>query len=380
MYNSSAFLSESHNSSVYNITESTGASDAVMYISMFITPIFILGGICGNTISFVVFVHTHLKYNSSSVYLAALNVVDSGFLLALLPAWLGWIHVDIFHMEGWCQTTIYLTYVFAFLSVWIVVSFTLERFVVVFYPLRRAAICTTRRALITVGILVGVALIYYSYTLWTTFISDYRGLPTCMSKTEYHSALRVLSVVDTFITLVVPSILIILLNSGISLKLILYYRKHTPAAHEGSTTKSNSSSSGSPPHADNTLDQKLCDISTHKKSAFSFSTAQVQLQRRRSFQNRTTRTLLLISTIFVVLNLPSHLFRIYAVCLALAGQEDPVTFTKSLIQELCLLLYYANFACNLFLYTLCSNSFRKALIKLKNRMVRRICKTCFWYR
>ena len=376
----------------YSDANTTGISDAVMYINIFVIPIFVLVGIVGNTISFIVFVYTHLKYNSSSVYLAALNIVDTGFLLSLIPAWLGWVHVDIFHTDGWCQITIYFAYVFAFLSVWIVVSFTAERFVVVFYPLRRSSMCTIRRALMMVCILVGFAMVYYSYALWATSVEDYEGLPTCLSKSQYHAALRVLSVVDTVITLVVPSALIIILNSSISCKLILYYKKHansTNTSHR-SSNKSTSSSSGLPPAAAHDggggggggggLTERLhhptkdATISSRTpKSVFCISQAQVQLQRRRNFQNRTTRTLLLISTIFVVLNLPSHLFRIFAVLSALTGYEYSDTYTMSLLQELSLLSYYANFASNLFLYTLCSNSFRKALIKLKNRMVRYLC-------
>ena len=42
----------------------------------------------------------------------------------------------IFHTDGWCQFVTYATYVSAFLSAWIVVGFTVERYIVVYYPLQ----------------------------------------------------------------------------------------------------------------------------------------------------------------------------------------------------------------------------------------------------
>jgi len=60
----------------------------------------------------------------------------------------GWIGIHIFHKNGWCQTISYCTYVCSFLSAWTVVSFTVERWIVVFHPLKRHRLCTPRRAIV----------------------------------------------------------------------------------------------------------------------------------------------------------------------------------------------------------------------------------------
>ena len=80
-----------------------GMAHIILNVNKFGIPLILVIGIVGNTISFLVFVLTPLRYKSSSIYLAFMNVADTGFLVSLIPAWLGWIHIDIFHTEGWCQ-------------------------------------------------------------------------------------------------------------------------------------------------------------------------------------------------------------------------------------------------------------------------------------
>ena len=60
----------------------------VTYIlTRYVTPVVIFIGILGNTLSFVVFIGTHLSRQSSSIYLAVLAAVDNIFLLTLLTVW-----------------------------------------------------------------------------------------------------------------------------------------------------------------------------------------------------------------------------------------------------------------------------------------------------
>ena len=340
----------------------------VMYINIVAIPIFVLIGVVGNGISFIVLLSTHLRTKSSSIYLAALNVVDTGFLISLIPAWLGWLRVDVFHMNGWCQATIYAAYVFAFLSVWLVVSFTAERFVIVFFPLMRSSICTTKRALLSVCLITVIGLLLYSYTLFTTSVQQHQGLATCMAEPKHHPTLEVLSVVDTVITLVLPCVCVLVLNGSIYWKLSMHYKQYQLQSLCCSSNQNNYEES-----------EMLHYIPNQRSGApFSISAASLKLHKERRFQNSTTRTLLIISSVFLLLNLPSHAFRIYVVSMALygGGHEYILSATMSSVQELCLLLYYANFSCNLFLYSVCSRGYRLALIGLYNQLKARLQTFC----
>ena len=71
-----------------------------LYVNTIGIPIIVVVGVVGNTISFVVFVTTHLRFKSASVYLAFMNITDTGFLLSLVPVWLGWVDIHIFNTNG----------------------------------------------------------------------------------------------------------------------------------------------------------------------------------------------------------------------------------------------------------------------------------------
>ena len=52
----------------------------LFHVNLYFTPVIIIVGLLGNITSFFVFVTTSLRHLSSSVYLAALALADSGFL------------------------------------------------------------------------------------------------------------------------------------------------------------------------------------------------------------------------------------------------------------------------------------------------------------
>ena len=56
-------------------------------LNTYVTPLVIFIGVLGNTLSFVVFVGTHLSRQSSSIYLAVLAAVDNVFLITLIFIW-----------------------------------------------------------------------------------------------------------------------------------------------------------------------------------------------------------------------------------------------------------------------------------------------------
>jgi len=66
-------------------------------------------------------------------------------------------------------------------SEWTVVSFTVERWIVVFHPLKRHRLCTRKRAITAMLSLTVVSLLFYSFSLFTTSVRYIRGLPVCVT-------------------------------------------------------------------------------------------------------------------------------------------------------------------------------------------------------
>ncbi|ELT90908.1 hypothetical protein CAPTEDRAFT_26880, partial [Capitella teleta] len=227
----------------------------------YFVPIMVVVGLLGNLISFLVFVATYMRRLSSSVYLAALSMVDMVFLMCVLLSWGVNIGISTYQKDGWCQMFTYFTYVSSFLSVWYVVSFTVERYIAVHFPLRRFEFCTTNRAKIVVLSLACLAAVIYSFGTWTSGVNSYFEMPVCGPLPQFSYLVNMVHNVDTLITLVLPFLAILFMNVRIALKVMQFYSTRR------SVTEQN--------------------------------------------QVRVTKMLLIVSSIFLVLNLPRHSERVY---------------------------------------------------------------------
>ena len=417
------------------------------WMHVYITPIIIVVGILGNVLSCVVLLGTHLRRQSSSVYLACLSIADTGFLMTLFIAWLAWVNVNVINKQGWCQLTVFLAYVSAFLSVWSVVSFTAERYIAVWHPFHRHIMCSAKRAKILVVCLTVIGFLIYSPSLWTSTIVEMLGTHVCSPDPDLISVANAMMNVDTVITLVIPALIIIPLNICIVIKIYRTLQEHA-ALHEEDTpqgdafcsqsaklrTPSNSHSQSQShshshshshsrtPSVDNDshsvgevtgnseriangnghLQQdylcnnnnrghtghRLGSVSGHhgrgltrgdtchsslsgKQSEGSFArraTTNAALKRRSHSQMKTTRTLVFISSIFVLLNAPSHIFRINAFIVSMRGDHYRATDANLRGHEAAQLLYYVNFSINFFLYSACAQRFRKTLKRMLKRL------------
>lgn len=153
------------------------------YYTLALVPV----GSVGNILSVIAFFNTKLRNLSSSYYLAALSISNTGFLLGAFIAWLNYLDIDIDRKIYYCQFYTYTSGLFNFLSVWIMVSFTVERFIAVIYPLKRRTMCTVKRAravligLTCVGSVVNVPYFIYAAPRCSHFYNDF----PCDASDEY---------------------------------------------------------------------------------------------------------------------------------------------------------------------------------------------------
>ena len=104
-------LNTSNTQEMCTVNVKTGFELSIEFMNKYILPLIMLAGLIGNTMSFVVFRYTYLRHQSSSIYLAFLNMVDNVFLVSLgVGVWFGWIRVYIMHRQVLCQLIVYLTY------------------------------------------------------------------------------------------------------------------------------------------------------------------------------------------------------------------------------------------------------------------------------
>lgn len=97
-------------------------------LNIYLIPVIIVVGLAGNSAAFVVLMVTpRLFCQSSNMYLAFLAMVDNLSLVFVMTVWFGWIGINFFHRNGWCQAINYFASVCSFLSAWTVIGGSLIR-------------------------------------------------------------------------------------------------------------------------------------------------------------------------------------------------------------------------------------------------------------
>ncbi|XP_043285868.1 thyrotropin-releasing hormone receptor [Venturia canescens] len=302
---------------------------------LYYPPILVILGGLGNCLSVCVFFCTKMRRSSSSFYLAALAISDTGFLASLFVFWLNMVGLGVFSRPGYCQFFIYLPTLCSFLSVWFVVAFTVERFIAVCYPLRRQSMCTVARAKSILISLTILGLVLCSPVLWFSRprpAGHKINITVCKLAEEWESWASVFNVADTILTFVLPFTVIVVLNSLIVKsvwRLARVRRTMTTSTRSTKNEKASSSSSKSIP-------------------------------RSTVSQTKITKMLLVVSSVFLCFNLPAYVMRVHAF---IKGNEE-VPRATVIIQHVCNLLFDTNFGINFVLYCASGQNFRKAVVRM----------------
>ncbi|XP_017780115.1 PREDICTED: FMRFamide receptor [Nicrophorus vespilloides] len=294
------------------------------------TPILVHLGALGNALSVYVIFRTKLRKLSSSYYLVALSISDTIFLITIFILWLQMNGINIFNKPIVCPLMIYLSGVVGCMSVWVVMAFTAERFVAVMYPLKSKFMCTVSRAKIIIFTLLSIAMIVYSPQLLFADVIDHpvTNKSVCDVKAEWQREAHIFNIFDFIATFVVPMSVITVLNACIIKNIWKFSevrRKLTNTKLEGNAARSRKS-------------------------------------KNKSSQN-LTKMLVIVSTVSVVMNLPSYICRILAYLIAADVLGVPASMIDSFIlfQQLSQILFYTTFGINFALYCISGQNFRRSV-------------------
>ncbi|ESP04888.1 hypothetical protein LOTGIDRAFT_97171, partial [Lottia gigantea] len=188
-------------------------------------PIICVIGIVGNTLAAGAFFSAQLRTISCCLYLGVKCLSDIGFLVSLFVVWLYRVHVPIFSLNVICQTTIFLSYICAFSSVWLVVIITFENFIRISQPQLVPVICTSRMGKIVITSCTIISLLLYNFPLWTTGIVEDAQGTFCSTYGEFQQATVILTYIDTMLTLVLPFFLMVILVVLITIAAIQAYER-----------------------------------------------------------------------------------------------------------------------------------------------------------
>lgn len=348
---------------LYETTEKDRYQEVVKHLELYMAPVIFVVGICGNLVCFTVFVATHLTRSSCYIYLAALAVSDTLFSVCMFLSWgTANIGLSVYKHQGSCQVFVYLTHVSCFLSVWTVVAFTVERWFVTCYPLRRHEIVHNGRfAKKVVTILTLLAVLAYSHCFFTHGISEFLNQVICSPYPHYSHAVFIINMLNTVIDLIIPTLIIISCNIKMTYIIhkflkdnaifLLYQQRQN--IEKWNFNKSNSGN-----------DRK--SISSGSCSLYNRTSIS------RSTHTRATRMLIIVSTVFLVCNVPSHACEVYGFIMTLLDHTYVPGPNFLLTQKIFHMLYCINFSVNFFLYSVSSRSFRIGMKRLYVKMKRKL--------
>lgn len=295
----------------------------------YFTPVIIVVGLVGNTLSLSVFMSKAMRNLSASLYLTFLSISD--MLVLIIYVFFDWLSrgtpylpgnmsVQVIHMDGVCHAFLYLSYTMRFVSVWLIVGFTIERYIGICWPLKRITVCTRGYAKrsILMYILLGMTLSIYKPLLSGVYnVSEYFSMKRCTHKPESKFTSFVMDVTFGIFITVVPFFIICILNCLMTRRLFM------------------------------------------RRGSNRFRRIAHEHQIRLEF----TLILLGVSTCFIALNLPYfvvwcfQMYRSYTVSLDYAHN-----FRQT--RELLLItrtIFYLNYCINFFLYSITGACFRKEL-------------------
>ncbi|KAH3807849.1 hypothetical protein DPMN_136196 [Dreissena polymorpha] len=306
-------------SDVRNGTELTKIEHLIRALDYFVLPAIVIIGTLGNIMSFLTFVSKPLGLCSSSVLLALRSVSDLGFLGTVFVIWLSAVfELHLNDVKAVCQLLVFASYVCGCFSVWLVVLVTVENFLRIFKPFTVSKICTRKKAKLISGIMAIIITGIYSFPFWTIG-------PQCRPENSYRSFVKIMVYVDAVLTMVLPvciifpaMVAIILSSFGICVR--------------------------------------------RKKLSTSSLTGNRPLKK-------VTSMLSVVTLSCLILNLPSHIVRIYLL-ITTRNENRYVQTNVSLSQSISLLLYYTSFSINVVIYYAFGSRFRNAF---KNLFYHRCC-------
>jgi hypothetical protein len=282
-----------------------------LLIEAYVIPVFMILGIFGNVLSFVVFIRSRKRADASVQYFSTLALSDTGFILFLgVTDWinygLGYITNGAFAFNIWnyshatCKFIGFAKHVVEIVSAWAIATFTIERAFVVLFPLKRANITPTKRSTV-IGLIwfMSVALSVHRLILNHVYLEA--GIPICFYNTSSFLQL-VIWQLDTTIHNYIPVCLICISNVTI-----------------------------------------LVGLQRAKKT-FDSKTA---VSRKQTQDNRIVVSLLLVSTLYIVFMMPASVMTTYL--FVSASQNAPPEYVQvmyyvtTLFDEYSLMNYCFNF-------------------------------------
>ena len=287
------------------------------YIAYYWFPVLIPLGLIGNTLSFLVMVKKNNRKISTCIYIAAISINDSLLLCFGLHDWL----VGALKVSQWCEwecrIAAYLDNLTLQCATYQVLAMTFDKYVAIKWPHRSAIYSTPRRTKVIILTVILSVVIYNLSHLYTTAVVA----GACYGYSVKSILTKVFSWFTIVINAVIPFTLLIHMNYVI-VKTVKNSRKIF-------------------------------------RNSVGSAKQEIREKTMKTAENQLTTMLLLVTTLFLILLLPTYIRFIYV---AFVSPDTPSKFaTSMLLSEISYKLYVTNSGINFFLYCVSGQKFRNDL-------------------
>lgn len=285
-----------------------------------VSPITFCLGYPLNWIVFYIFSRSKLKTTSSSRYIAAIAFVDNVVIFTFFIIHLSlYYNVPVYNIYGACQFLNYFNQMGIFLSIWYVTALVIDKFIGLYWPIKRSEYCTEFRAKCVTVLFAIFSIVMYHYLLWTLEVSEDGSLCHPYNSLSLLETYSFLNHVDYVIVGIIPYFTIVILLCFIIVKLCTY--KSNVRQVRGS------------------LRGRLPCVNTEQEF-------------------KTMPLVIAVAVTTIALGLLFNIYRIFKIV-----DQNPSTVA--------LCFYQISFACKFFLYVMTSERFRDHLAML--------CRQCIYH-
>lgn len=346
-------------------------------------------GLIGHFLTILVYSKKINRTNSSHVYMLCLSLIDSIYLIVhifedtipsiygtyqafLEPIWLSNLlkHLNVIHKNDLgCRFISFLRNMLRLVSAFLILVFTIQRFLVVHFPLK-SSFKSNKSAWSTFKVIFWIGLLSNFWTLYIFELQSKDEKFLCDVKKDWYMGYFLINLVYTILIIFLPTLLIFVFN------ILIVIRTIKEDAKRKKTTKTeleNPDITAKKSRSTSTFSEqtKKRRFGIQNETQIHLNVAQKIDVKAKKFKYsiRTTRTLMLISCSFAILNVPYLIAWFKLFNAMVQNQVDTSTkheiFSNLQITELFNLVNYAS---NFFLYCISGSDFRR---KLKNFILRK---------
>ena len=298
-----------------------------MGFRMYWFPVLVPIGLVGNTLSFLVMIKPNNRKMSTCIYMAAISITDNLMMCLDLYTWV----FTIAREHSWhpieCKLKVYLVFCALQNSTYQVLVMTVDKYIAIKWPHRAATYSTPRRAKFIVTVVSVWVIIYNTPHL---FFSGIVG-KECFGYVISGLVTQVYSWLTLVVNALIPFSILIYMNYVI-IKKVRQSRKMFGNDDSQKASQGN------------------CNANQQKQKIM------------KNTENQLTVMLLLVTTLFLILMIPTYMRFLYT---TFVDRNNPEKYARLIFfYHISQKLYHTNNGINFFLYCISGQKFRSDLKEL----------------